>query len=35
MRELENRFSLIFHKLNAVNTVDLVDRYVTSPASGK
>ncbi len=29
MQELEDRFSLVFHKLNAVNTVDLVDKYVT------
>jgi fructose/tagatose bisphosphate aldolase len=29
MKELEDRFSLVFHKLNAVNTVDLVNKYVT------
>ncbi len=28
MMELENRFSLIYHKLNAVNTTDLVKKYV-------
>ena len=28
MMELENRFSLIFHKLNAVDTVKLVKKYV-------
>jgi fructose/tagatose bisphosphate aldolase len=28
MTELENRFSLIFHKLNAVDTVKLVKKYV-------
>ncbi len=27
MRELENRFSLIFHKLNVVNTVELINGY--------
>lgn len=32
MTELENRFSLIFHKLNAVDTVKLVKKYVGSPA---
>ena len=32
MKELENRFSLIFHKLNVVNTVDLVDKYVSNPS---
>ena len=31
MKELENRFSLIFHKLNVVNTTELVKEYVTSP----
>jgi len=31
MTELENRFSLMFRKLNAVNTTDLVTRYVTNP----
>ncbi|MFH1015855.1 MAG: aldolase, partial [Chloroflexota bacterium] len=25
---LEERFALLFHKLNAVNTVDLVKKYV-------
>lgn len=29
MQELEDRFSLIFHKLNVVNTVGLVKKYVT------
>lgn len=29
LKELENRFSLVFHKLNAVNTVDLVNKYIT------
>lgn len=29
---LEDRFSLIFQKLNVVNTVDLVRKYVVSPA---
>ncbi|MGD0780160.1 MAG: class II fructose-bisphosphate aldolase [Dehalococcoidales bacterium] len=28
MEELENRFSLIFHKLNAIDTVKLVKKYV-------
>jgi fructose/tagatose bisphosphate aldolase len=28
MGELENRFSLIFHKLNAIDTVKLVKKYV-------
>ena len=27
MKELENRFSLIFHKLNVVDTVDLISKY--------
>ena len=31
MSELENRFSLMFHKLNAVNTTDLVAKYVKNP----
>lgn len=31
MKELENRFSLIFQKLNVVNTTELVKEYVTSP----
>ena len=26
--ELESRFSLLFKKLNVVNTVDLVERFV-------
>jgi fructose/tagatose bisphosphate aldolase len=30
MTELENRFSLIFRKLNVVNTVKLVQKYVSS-----
>ncbi len=29
MKELEDRFSLIFHKLNVINTRDLVQKYVT------
>jgi fructose/tagatose bisphosphate aldolase len=28
MQELEERFALMFHKLNAVNTVDLAKKYV-------
>jgi fructose-bisphosphate aldolase class II len=28
MRELEERFSLIFHKLNVASTVELVNRFV-------
>ncbi len=28
MEELEERFSLIFHKLNAVNTKDLIKKYI-------
>jgi fructose/tagatose bisphosphate aldolase len=32
MQELEERFSLIFHKLNVTNTVDLVNKYVTIPS---
>ncbi len=28
MKELEDRFSLIFRKLNVVNTIDLVNKYV-------
>jgi fructose/tagatose bisphosphate aldolase len=31
MTELEERFSLMFHKLNAINTTDLVKKYVTIP----
>ncbi|OGO41084.1 MAG: aldolase [Chloroflexi bacterium RBG_16_58_8] len=33
MRELEERFSLIFHKLNVLNTVDMVKKYVVMPAA--
>jgi len=29
MKELEDRFSLIFHKLNVINTRDLVQKYVS------
>ncbi len=29
MKELEDRFSLIFHKLNVVNSADLVRKYVS------
>jgi len=29
-RDLENRFSLIFHKLNVVNTAELVNRFVVN-----
>jgi fructose/tagatose bisphosphate aldolase len=32
MQELEERFTLIFHKLNVKNTVDLVQKYVKKPA---
>lgn len=28
MKELEDRFSLIFRKLNVINTIDLVNKYV-------
>jgi fructose/tagatose bisphosphate aldolase len=31
MAELQERFSLIFHKLNVVNTTDLVRKYVEVP----
>jgi fructose/tagatose bisphosphate aldolase len=31
MKELENRFSLIFRKLNVVNTRELVKKYVKTP----
>jgi fructose/tagatose bisphosphate aldolase len=31
MTELQERFSLIFHKLNVVNTTDLVRKYVEVP----
>jgi len=30
---LEDRFSLLFHKLNAIKTVDLVNRFVVNSAS--
>ena len=30
MGELENRFSLIFHKLNVVNTTDLINKFVVN-----
>ena len=30
MKELEDRFSLVFHKLNVLDTVDLVNKYVTN-----
>jgi fructose/tagatose bisphosphate aldolase len=30
MKELEERFSLIFHKLNVINTTDLVNKYVVN-----
>ncbi len=33
MAQLEERLSLLFHKLNVVNTVDLVKKYVRPPAS--
>ena len=29
MKELEDRFSLVYHKLNVIDTVDLVNKYVT------
>lgn len=29
---LEGRFSLLFHKLNVVNTVDLVNKYIAAPS---
>jgi fructose/tagatose bisphosphate aldolase len=32
MQELEERFSLIFHKLNVTSTIDLVKKYVTIPS---
>jgi fructose/tagatose bisphosphate aldolase len=35
MRELENRFSLIFQKLNVVNTTDLVKKFVVNTAPPK
>jgi fructose/tagatose bisphosphate aldolase len=31
MKELEDRFSLIYHKLNVLNTVELVGKYVKKP----
>ena len=31
---LEKRFSLLFHKLNATKTVDLVNKYVANSSSG-
>ncbi len=33
MKELEDRFSLIFHKLNVINTRDMVQKYVTDAAT--
>ena len=33
MQELEERFSLIFHKLNVTNTVKLVDKHINKPAN--
>ncbi len=35
MRELEDRFSLIFHKLNVINTGDLVKKYVVGYSPNK
>ncbi len=35
MRALEERFSLIFHKLNVVNTVELVNRFVVKSSPSK
>ena len=35
MGELENRFSLIFHKLNVVNTTDLINKFVVNPSPFK
>jgi fructose/tagatose bisphosphate aldolase len=35
MTELENRFSLIFHKLNVVNTDKLVRKYISGPPAAK
>jgi fructose-bisphosphate aldolase class II len=32
MQELEERFTLIFHKLNVTNTVDPVQKYVKMPS---
>jgi fructose/tagatose bisphosphate aldolase len=35
MKELENRFSLIFRKLNVINTGNLVQKYVAVPSARK
>jgi fructose/tagatose bisphosphate aldolase len=35
MKELENRFSLIFRKLNVINTGSLVQKYVAVPSGTK
>jgi len=35
MRALEERFSLIFHKLNVTNTAELVNRFVVEPSPFK
>jgi fructose/tagatose bisphosphate aldolase len=35
MRELEERFSLIFQKLNVVNTTDLVSRFAVNSSASK
>ena len=35
MTELENRFSLIFHKLNVVNSDKLIRKYVSGPPAVK
>jgi fructose/tagatose bisphosphate aldolase len=35
MAELENRFSLIFHKLNVINTDKLVRKYISAPPAAK
>jgi fructose/tagatose bisphosphate aldolase len=35
MTELENRFSLIFHKLNVTNTEKLVRKYISGPPAAK
>jgi hypothetical protein len=32
MTELEERFSLLYHKLNVIDTVDLINKYVVSPS---
>jgi len=34
-RDMENRFSLIFHKLNVINTDKLIRKYVSSPPTAK